>query len=425
MSFSAREPGGSLGRRSVLTGVAGLAATAVTPVSASAGPAATSAATDGAARATVMEWLDQTTRLATGSDFTWAVAWGAASNAIDGAPAGLSAPDGGTYARAALAGAVHDILVQVSPADRTALDELLATSLGRLPDGAAKRAGQAAGVAAAKAELAERIDDGYDSESVNEPFPTPKAGPGVWQPTPPDFTPGQAFGYGKATPFLIEDVAQRFGPPRPPKLGSAEMIADLKEVAAFGALDSTVRTAEQDEIARLWLQSSGAAWDQVVRAEVVRSTLPIADLVRRIATYHVILNDATVGILAAKYRFLRWRPVTALRFDDGNPRTPLVPGFLTTFEGTVPTPEYPSGHVGYAGAAEVAISGLFRPRPERPVTVTSAQYGITRTYTSWAQLTQENVDARVWSGFHFRGTDIRSAEYGRAIGRAGLRAARV
>ncbi|MGL5865427.1 MAG: vanadium-dependent haloperoxidase [Dermatophilaceae bacterium] len=420
-------PGGTLARRSVLAGAAALAATAATSPAVSAAPVAVSApsAVDpaGGARATVTEWFDQTANLSAPS-YVWAIGWGAASDAINRAPAGLTGLDRDIYAQAALAAAVHEVLTQVFPNSRAALDALLAVSFGRLPDGEAARAGQAEGVASATAELADRRARGYNSESLGEPFPTPAPGLGVWQPTPPDLAPASGFGFTKAAPFLIDDVARRrFGLPRPPGVGSAETIADLTELVAVGSVDSTARTPGQFEVAQFWFTpSAGFQWNQVLRSEVVSSTLPIGDLVGRVATYYRIAADTTVSILAQKYRYLWWRPVTALRVDDGNPRTPLVPDFLPTFESTPSTPEYPSGHVAFSASAEVTVAALFRPRPVTPVSITVA--GVTRTYTRWSQVTQENIDARVWAGVHFRGTDTRSAEYGRAIGRAGLRAAR-
>jgi hypothetical protein len=51
--------------------------------------------------------------------------------------------------------------------------------------------------------------------------------------------------------------------------------------------------------------------------------------------------------------------------------------------------------------------------------------GVYRTYTEWAQATQDNIDARAWEGIHLRSTDISSAALGRTIARAELKAAGV
>ena len=46
--------------------------------------------------------------------------------------------------------------------------------------------------------------------------------------------------------------------------------------------------------------------------------------------------------------------------------------------------------------------------------------GITLTYRDRRELTRDNVDARVWSGIHFRHTDEVGAAVGRRVAAAGL-----
>jgi hypothetical protein len=49
------------------------------------------------------------------------------------------------------------------------------------------------------------------------------------------------------------------------------------------------------------------------------------------------------------------------------------------------------------------------------LTITSAAAGETRTYATSAQIAQEAVDARVWSGIHFRTADEASIAIGSAV----------
>ena len=93
---------------------------------------------------------------------------------------------------------------------------------------------------------------------------------------------------------------------------------------------------------------------------------------------------------------------------------------------TPPHPEYPSGHTGYAGAAEAAFRALIGPAPKQPITITSpATPGVYPTYTDWSQPTQENIDARVWEGIHLRSTDTASVTFGKEVAAAALKAAGV
>ncbi|MGL5819682.1 MAG: hypothetical protein ACRCYR_19130 [Phycicoccus sp.] len=64
------------------------------------------------------------------------------------------------------------------------------------------------------------------------------------------------------------------------------------------------------------------------------------------------------------------------------------------------------------------MTALFGPKPTQPIEIELEDE--TRTYSAWSQITRENVDARVWAGFHFRGTDNRSVTFGRQITITGL-----
>nr|WP_242418901.1 vanadium-dependent haloperoxidase [Frankia sp. CpI1-P] len=135
------------------------------------------------------------------------------------------------------------------------------------------------------------------------------------------------------------------------------------------------------------------------------------------ATFHEATIDAQIAVYDAKYVYVRWRPVTAIRAadTDGDPTTAPDPTWtpLTT---TPAHPEYPSGHTTYAGAAQRVLEAFTGPGPRQPITVNSATApGVSRTYTSWRQATDDNINARVWEGIHFRGTDITGAELGRSV----------
>ncbi|MEU4766648.1 hypothetical protein AB0H12_25670 [Actinosynnema sp. NPDC023794] len=45
---------------------------------------------------------------------------------------------------------------------------------------------------------------------------------------------------------------------------------------------------------------------------------------------------------------------------------------------------------------------------------------MTRTYQRWADLTKDNVDARVWSGIHTRAADGAGVVIGRRVAEYGL-----
>jgi hypothetical protein len=356
---------------------------------------------------------------------TWAIAWGAADQAIRALPAGLSAAQKDVATSAALATAVHDSLVGLLPRAKGLADEARRRTLGRLPGSKAKETGKAAGHRAAAALLAARTKDGLDVSAVNAPFTPPTdPGLGIWRPTAPAFGGAVQFGQGSGKPFLIPDVTTRFVAPKPPAIDSPTVIADLEEVDRLGSATSTERTAEQTANARFWSQTSVNGFTQILRGTITGADRPVAPRVHLTAVFHEVTTDAQIAVYASKYKYLCWRPVTALTTDDDNPATPYDPAFRSLIA-TPAHPEYPSGHAGYAGAAEAVFRALVGPRPARPITISSsATPTVFHTYDDWAQPSQENVDARVWEGIHLRSTDVASVAFGKAIAEAALKAAK-
>ncbi|WP_157253661.1 vanadium-dependent haloperoxidase [Nonomuraea typhae] len=384
---------------SALAATALAANTLTSPVSAPAG------------NAVALRWYDVTaeTVAAAGASTqatnsrTWAISWLAAARALHRPAAGAATRRAG-YADAALASAVHTALTALAPSRVTELDAALADTLNAIPDGPGESSGVAAGQREARALLAERQNDGLDPASINAPFPAPAPAPGVWQPTPPAYTPATQSGSRAARPFLLQR-ADQFRPGPPPELGSPPYEKDLAEVRAYGSQDSTVRTQAQTDTAQFWLGSSLTLYTGVLRAGVEQARRP-AELV---ALFHVALVDTQIATSDAKYAYLRWRPVTALRAGGAPDWTPLH---------TTPAhPDYPSGHNTYSGAAEGVLTALLGPRARRPYTITSpTQPGASRTYGDWSTPTRENVDARVWSGIHTRTADLAGVRLGKQVG---------
>jgi hypothetical protein len=399
-----------LTRRAVLTTAAGVgAATVLIPSPAEAAPR-----TD-----TLVEWYDLTATtigVITGpqqvtNSRTWAVAWIAGWRAA-------SAVRPGADAELALAAAVHETLITTNPAAAPVLDAALATTRSRLSARHPERA-IAAGAESARAVLAERSGDGLDLASVNRPFTPPPAAPGVWQPTPPAFAAAVQAGQGDGRPFLVPGV-EPLRPGPPPALGSAVYLRDLAESRAAGAVDSAVRTPRQTAVARFWSQTSLNGFTGALRTTVAphgshaADRRPLARRIALIALFHAATIDAQITTYKAKYRYLFWRPVTAIRTGSVAPDPAWTPLIATPAH-----PEYPSGHTTYAGAAQAVLEKLAGP-PRASFSLTSAvATDVTLEYRQWSELTRDNIDARVWEGVHFRNTD----ELGAAVGRRAALAA--
>ncbi|MDT0483937.1 vanadium-dependent haloperoxidase [Streptomyces doebereineriae] len=336
---------------------------------------------------------------------TWAVSWLAAARATRQVPPGVGRRD---FQDAALASAVHDALVELIPSRARELDTVLGTTLDRIPDGPAKSKGAAAGAREARLVLASREGDGLDPASVNAPFTVPPAAPGVWQPTPPAYAPAVQYGNRLARPFLL-DSPDQYRLPAPPAPDSARYRADLAEVRAYGAVNSTARTERQTETATFWFGSSLTLYTEPLRVAVARSQRSTPAQAALVALFHIAAVDTQIATSDTKYAYLRWRPVTAIRTGAIDPDPEWSPLHITPAH-----PDYPSGHNTYAGAAETVLT-LSGPRTA-PFELTSPTApGVTRTYTAWSQLSQDNLDARVYSGIHTRSADEAGLVLGKRV----------
>jgi hypothetical protein len=214
-------------------------------------------------------------------------------------------------------------------------------------------------------------------------------------------------------PFLLRSHSQ-FRAPAPPALNSALYAADLSEVKAYGAVNSSIRTADQTAVAYFWNANAISQYNQALRGVAVQHNLDLVDTVRLLTFGGLVSADAGIACFDSKYHYLYWRPVTAIR-ADGNPAdalwTPLLP--------TPQHPEYPSAH----GCLTSAVAGVlvsFLGTTNLNVTIPGAENGAatlttTRTYATQQQLDTELVNARVWIGFHYRNSVHAGENIGNAV----------
>jgi hypothetical protein len=327
---------------------------------------------------------------------------------------------------AAAATAAFRVLVGLFPAQKPTLEPLYDASLAAVPDGprGAKAGGIAAGDAAAAAMLAARAHDGRFG-----PF-TPVIGstPGIWRPTPPLFASDPAPWVGNVQPFVVPDAALlRSAGPNP--LTSRAYAKDFNEVKVVGALHSTTRTGDETDAAIFWQDHAFALWNRVFRALAARHHLDAADSARLFAATNLAAADAAIGCWNDKYHWNSWRPITAIREadDDGNPATAADPNWTPLFDPSTPVasppalvtppfPEHPSGHNCAAGSIVRTLQYFFGT-DKVAITATSNKSGTTRSWRRLSDLLEENINARVSAGIHFRTADIQGAKLGRTVAR--------
>jgi hypothetical protein len=129
--------------------------------------------------------------------------------------------------------------------------------------------------------------------------------------------------------------------------------------------------------------------------------------------------DASIACWDAKYSYNFWRPITAIRNADldGNDETVADPVWEPLFP-TPQHPEYISGHATNSSAMATILGLLFGDNPGVPlVAISPTNAGFPRHWTTFGEGVDEVIEARIYSGIHYRTSDEVGARVGRQAGR--------
>ena len=276
--------------------------------------------------------------------------------------------------------------------------------------------GLAFGDAVAAAILQRRQQDGAASAAYV--FVPPNAGAvGVWAPISAAPSAQSLLpGWGQVTPFVLHTTEQ-FRPGAPPDLTGGRYARDYNEVKAIGRQQSTVRTSEQTQIALFWRASPTALWNPILRTAIRSRHLDLSDTARAMALFYLAATDAGIACWEAKYVYNFWRPQPAILrgHEDGNDATDPEAGWVPLVP-TPPHPDYISGHTSNSGAMAFVLAQLFGDAPGYVIEASSSQNpGFLRHWTTFSEGVDEVIDARVYSGIHFRTADEVGARLGRQV----------
>jgi hypothetical protein len=317
----------------------------------------------------------------------------------------VSAP--GASPEAAAIRAAYIVALNEFPTKTATIDSAYNTSIAGVPASPEAIAdGIVVGEAAANAVLASRVGDHRNYPEL-EGY-TPGSGPGVWSPTPPAFANPQTPFLQFVTPFGYDDPA-RFRPHAPPALDSRTYATDYDEIKDVGQATETSRTAEQSATALFWSPSASALWTANVRS--VASSMDLLTAARFEAIGIAAVTNALIACWDAKYTYMFWRPISAIRAGDtdGNSMTEPDPAW-TSFIVTPPHPEYPAAHTT-VGASVLGFYTVWFGTDQFPLAF-KGNGGAVRYYTNVNEIHAEEGNARVWGGMHWRN----STEVGTAVG---------
>jgi hypothetical protein len=354
------------------------------------------------------------------SSRAYAMAFLAAHNALqaifpvyDSYMAGPPVPGApGANADAAVAAAVRDVLVRELPFAAEMLDTEYSQTLTSIPGDGSRSLGVALGQQCASIMLNERVNDGLAQSEG--PF-TEGSLPGEYRFTPP-FDFAAAVHFGEVRPFSINNGAS-FRAPAPYAVTDAAYAADFNEVKVLGVAEGSIRTTEQSEIGRFWLENTPDSWMSVALQVASSRYFSGWDLMRALALIQMAQTDAYIACLESKYYYKFWRPITAIRLGDGdgNPAT-VGDTSWTSFDPVCPPiPDYPSGHSAAAGAGATTLAAIFGSDSATFSHESATLPGATRNFHGFSQMGQEIADSRVYVGYHFRLATTVGLQQGRTV----------
>jgi PAP2 superfamily len=361
----------------------------------------------------VADWADATTAIADDGPNTirtMALAQTAVYEAVNAITARYPhdridlGPAQGAAIEAAVAAASRAVLLQEAPALKDKVEAAYARALATITEGEARTRGIGVGERAAADVLTKHSND----IGTIEPY-RPVTSPGVYVPT----TIPTGWSLGQHRPWFMKSAAQ-FRPGPPPALKSALWARDYNEIKAVGSATSTVRTAEQTEIARFWATALPDIHVGLARSVATAPGREVTRNARLYAAVTAALNETETAVFEAKYHYLFWRPITAIRNGDrdDNAATERDPDWVPLIA-TPMQPEYPCAHCMLATAVATVLRAEAGGSSALNLsTISNTAPGVTRRWTSADALVQEVSMARIWSGVHYRN----STEVGNHMG---------
>jgi len=248
----------------------------------------------------------------------------------------------GAEVRAAVATAAYlTVRPCIAGADLTTLDQAYATYFAGLPTGDGVTDGVRVGQQAAAAMLALRANDAL---------------PNMSQPADVNV--------GAIKPFTLEHAAV-FRPDGPNALDSRTYARDVAEARDMDVAASTLRSAEQTDIAWFWAENPYVHWNRNLMALAQSKELSVRDIARLFAIVHTAASDA---IIAGEYPS-----------GQGSWSTAVIAS-VAAFFGTL--------HVDWTlTTSKAAVPALVKTE---------------RRYRNLLELLAEIGNARVWGGLHRR-----------------------
>lgn len=273
--------------------------------------------------------------------------------------------------------------------------------------------------------------DGAGHDAYLTPQPAsyqPPVGPGLWQPTWPDYGAAVFPYWGEVRTFAMRENDLLAKPPLPydETPGSPFYTQAMETYNTVNNIVSNGPGAYEGRwIAEFWSDDMlnvtfGPPTRMVAIANqiVEQEDLNLADCAELYAKIGMAMSDAGVSVWYSKYVYNVERPISFIRRvvaqndpEAANWKT-ILDNPITGLTGfTPPFPAYPSGHSGFGGAGGKILSSVFEYNSEHPGTYTFTDLchqnrfefiGTPRTFSSFHEMATEDAFSRIPLGVHYR-----------------------
>jgi hypothetical protein len=255
-----------------------------------------------------------------------------------------------------------------------------------------------------------KTESGYRGQYKNFPASyVPPSGNEFWVPLPNQVALQPYWSQNRA--FMPENVTNGTLPPPPPSF-STDPTSAFYAYANQVYLTSQNLTQAQKDIASFWADGGGTFTPPGHSISMLRQILrqenwDLGHSALAYAKMGLSLSDAFLACWKSKYIYNLCRPVTYIR-------TNINPA-LSSFIGTPPFPEYPSGHSSQSGAWSVIMTDLFGDGYAFTDSTYAATLGV-RSFTDFEACAEETAVSRLYGGIHYDFGNKNGSYLGRTIG---------
>lgn len=320
--------------------------------------------------------------------------------------------------------AYHGMMVLAYPhvrqSDKDAIEALYQTTeqerSWRLDPGVIERS-RAFGDEVAQAVFDWSRTDIYGHDAFLDPFPVtylPPQGPGLWQPSWPDFTKALFPYWGQVRPFAMSSTDLLAKPPLSwSEDPNSALYRQAREV--FETTNAVNQGLDEESrwVAEFWSDDfEGVTFTPPCRFLAIANQVAVAEnislgkCVELYARLGMAMADAAIAVWNSKYLYNYERPIQYIRRNfDANWKTALNHPYTGQTGVTPPFPTYPSGHSGFAGAGGGVLAQMFGNEytfKDRCHESRTEFLGAPRTFQRFTELAQEDAYSRIPLGVHFR-----------------------